>query len=139
MRMLAKLGIVLVLGVGVIATVASGESDSKSGDKKTSDSSTSGAEADVTISSCGLSSNEFLGPEAKLTVKNNSSKTSNYFITVAFESADGSQQIDTGIATVSNLAPGQTAEETASSLKRETRATAGKFTCKVTKVSRFAA
>lgn len=94
---------------------------------------------DVTITSCAVSTNEFIGPEAKLKITNNSSKPSNYLITVAFNSPDGATQYDTGSASVSNLAPGQTAEETASSLKSETRAKAkAGMTCKVTNVTRFA-
>lgn len=155
MNALKRLGTVVVVGLGVLVTVGSGDSDSgKTGDTKTSDTqpsdtqpsdtktpdskAPSGAFADVTITACALPDNEFLGPEAKLTVKNNSSKTSSYFISISFDSADGTQQLDTGIASVSNLGPGQSAEETASSLKSETREKAGAFKCKVTDVTRFA-
>ena len=93
--------------------------------------------ADVVVDSCAVSTNTFEGPEAKLSVTNHSSKTSNYAITVAFDSRDGGQQLDTGAALVQTLAPGQTTQTTASSLKSELR-TSGKFTCKVAEVNRYA-
>jgi hypothetical protein len=148
---LKKLGVTLAIAVGFLATVASGESETTAGDTKSSDGATAapsadsagdtkltGAAADVTISSCALSENDFIGPEAGITVKNNSSKASNYIINIAFESADGTTQLDTGFTAVNNLAPGQSAQETASSLKSETRETAGDFTCRVTDVTRYA-
>lgn len=52
--------------------------------------------ADVTISGCAVSANQFMGPEATLTVINHSTKSSNYFITVAFDSMVGNTQLDTG-------------------------------------------
>ncbi len=146
---LKKLGVTLAIAVGFLATAASGESETTAGDSKSSegaaapagDSSAAkvtGPAGDVTISSCAMSDNEFMGPEAGITVKNNSSKASNYMINIAFDSADGATQLDTGFAIVNNLAPGQSAQETASSLKSDTRETAGEFTCKVTDVTRFA-
>jgi hypothetical protein len=67
---------------------------------------------------------------------NHSSKTSNYLITVAFESPDGKTQLDTGNAVVNNLASGQSATETADSLKSELNSQ--KFVCKVADVTRYA-
>lgn len=90
---------------------------------------------DVTIASCGMG--DYFGPEAKVSVVNHSSKPSNYFITVTFESADGARQLDTGYATVNTLQPGQTGSETASSMKSELR-NEKNFTCKVADVTRTA-
>lgn len=147
---LKKLGVTLVVAVGFLATAASGESETTAGDSKASEGATAapsgdssaanltGAAKDVTITSCAMSDNQFIGAEAGITVKNNSSKASNYMINIAFESADGATQLDTGYAIVNNLAPGQSAQETATSLKSETKETAGDFTCKVIDVTRYA-
>jgi len=136
----------LAVSLGVLTVAASGDSSSnETGDSKSSSDPTSPAGGtpdavqDVTVSACAHpSDNEFLGPQAKLSVKNNSSKPSNYIITVAFESPDGSQQVDTGTALVNDLAPGQTSQTDASSLKGDLRKTVKKFNCKVASVSRFA-
>jgi hypothetical protein len=56
-------------------------------------------------------------PSVPLTVTNNSSKRSNYLITVALESADGKTQVDTTIASVDDLDPGQTAATSAQFFK----------------------
>lgn len=96
----------------------------------------SGPAADVAITACADSENGFLGPEATLTITNNSSKTSNYIITIAFESPDGATQIDTGSAFVNNLGPGQSTTKTASSLQTDR---GQEFVCRVADVSRFAA
>ena len=50
---------------------------------------------------------------APVTVVNNSSGRSDYMITVVLESADGSTQIDSAYATVTNLEPGQKTVQTA--------------------------
>lgn len=125
-----------VVGASVVVLAASGSS-SKSGDSKSS-SGSHPAEDDVKVSACAVSDNQFLGPSAKLSVTNNSSKPSNYLVSVAFESADGKTQLDTAGATVQNLAPGQTAATDATSLKRELRSSTN-FNCKVSKVTRLAA
>lgn len=93
---------------------------------------------DVAITACDLPANQFEGPEAVLKITNQSSKPSNYVVTVAFESADGTQQLDTANAVVQTLSAGQSVNETAVSLKGDLRKTAGKFTCKVTDVQRYA-
>jgi hypothetical protein len=46
-----------------------------------------------------------------VTVKNNSSKPSNYWITIVAESADGSQRYDDTIVLINSLGPGQTMTE----------------------------
>jgi hypothetical protein len=49
-------------------------------------------------------------PTANLHIKNSSSSARSYFITVSFTTDNGANQIDTGIATVNDLAPGQTTD-----------------------------
>jgi hypothetical protein len=71
---------------------------------------------------------------ATVTVKNNSSKPSNYVITVVMESADGATQIGSGLVAVNNLAPGQQSVEHTSSIKDATTA----YTCKITDIARYA-
>jgi hypothetical protein len=86
---------------------------------------------DVAIESCGTS--DFGSVEAKLKVTNNSSKRSSYFIDVSFEGADGSQ-LDTGMALVNNLEPGQsTVTEATAFTEADTE-----FTCRVVEVNRMA-
>lgn len=136
---------VAAVAFGVLSLGASGDSSAKkSGDSKPSNDSTPAADSgsavdDVTISSCALPpDNQFLGPQANITVTNRSSKASNYIITIAFNSPDGSQQLDTATAIVNNLSPNQTAKEEASSLKGDLRKTSPKFTCKVVSATRYA-
>jgi hypothetical protein len=137
----------MVGGLGVVACGSSTTSGSSSPTTAATPNATTaptpttapppkGAKADVTITKCAPSSNEFLGAEATLSITNHSSKTSNYLITVAFDSPDGATQLDTGNAAVQNLAPSQTTTETASSLKSETRSQ--HFVCKVADVTRYA-
>jgi hypothetical protein len=71
---------------------------------------------------------------AAVTVTNNSSKTSNYIVTIIMESADGKTQIGTGLVAVNNLAPGQQSIEHPSSLKD---ALPG-YVCKVGDITRYA-
>lgn len=92
-----------------------------------------GAAADITISGCVTS--DFGSPEAHLTIKNNSSKTSNYIITIAFDSPDGGTQYDTGLAAVDNLTPGQTSQTDATAFKQVST----KFVCKIASATRYAA
>lgn len=134
--------IVLVLGVSAsfFALAASGETSgtSESGTDETEQSTESDAgkanapEDDVEIVGC--SSNEYGWPEAQVKITNNSSKASNYIVEVAFESEDGSTQIDTSMVAVNNLQPGQAATDEASSLNE----VSGAFVCKVTDVTRYA-
>lgn len=74
---------------------------------------------DVKITKCGKDS---LGDlDAKVAVTNHSSKASDYLITVAFESKDGSRQITTGNAIVDSLQPGQTTVQDAGGLTAYSR------------------
>lgn len=124
-----------MVAASVMALAASGD-EKKSGNPVSGSGGDHPALADVSVTKCALPDNQFEGPEATLAVKNNSSKTSNYIITVAFESPDGAKQLDTGNANVQNLAAGQSTEVTATSLKEELRGQ--QFTCKVSDVTRLA-
>jgi hypothetical protein len=89
---------------------------------------------DVTITSCTADATTgYLA--AAVTVKNNSSKTSNYIITIAFESKDGAKQLDTGLVAVNNLGSGQSSDQTAGGLKA---APAGGYNCKIADLTRYA-
>lgn len=133
---------VLILGVSAsfFALTASGETSgtSESGTDDTEQTTESDAgkanapEDDVEIVGC--TSNEYGWPEAQVKITNNSSKASNYMVDVAFESKDGTVQIDTSMVAVNNLEPGQTSTEEASSLEE----VSGDFVCKVTDVTRYA-
>ena len=137
MTWLRKTGLAILIVGAVTASVASGDSDrSTDGSSPVAGEPENAATGDVAVSRCALSGNQFGGPEATLTVTNRSSKPSNYFITVAFQSPDGTQQLDTGNATVQSLAPNQTTSVQASSFRQELRRQ--RFTCKVTEVTRFA-
>jgi hypothetical protein len=140
MKSLKNVVLAIGLSASLFALVASGETsgttDSGSSDTEQSSGSDSGKknapEDDVEIAKC--TSTEYGWPVAELKITNNSSKASTYMIDVAFESTDGSTQLDTSMATVNNLAPGQSALEEATSLKE----VSGDFVCKVTDVTRFA-
>jgi len=70
--------------------------------------------------------------EAEVPVTNHSSERSNYFIEIVFEAPDGSQ-IDTALATVSNLEPGQSTTDIAGTAIEAP----GDFTCRVVGVERL--
>lgn len=92
----------------------------------------SGAEGDVHIKTCEVDAG--MGwAKANLTITNRSPKTSNYMIQVEFVDASGTR-LGEAIAATNNLAPGQSAQETAQGLDQ----IKNKVTCKVTKVTRYA-
>lgn len=88
---------------------------------------------DVSIASCTPDTSGDL--DAKVTVTNNSSKPSNYIITIKFVSADGKTQLDTSPVVVNNLDAGQTSNEDAFSA---TPATPG-YQCQIADATRTAA
>lgn len=93
------------------------------------------ASADVAITSCAVDQVGYASATVRVT--NNSSKPSNYLVTVTFESKDGTTQVATGFVAVDSLQPGQHSDETANSFKES----AGSFVCKVNPkdVTRYAA
>ncbi len=60
--------------------------------------------------------------QVPVTITNHSSKRSDYFVTVALESADGKTQIDTSTVIVQNLEPGQGTVQTGDFLATMTTA-----------------
>jgi hypothetical protein len=131
-----RVPILVAVALGSAAVMASGGSSSSGGSSLGSGSSAHPATADVPITKCGLPSNPFEGPHATVKVTNHSSKESDYSITVAFNSTDGSKQYDTGDALITNLGSGQTSSTGADSLKSGLRKK--KFVCKVVDVERTA-
>ena len=122
--------VIIVIIVAVIASVAGGGGGTKATTTKDRQAS---IDDDVTVKSCTPDAANYM--TAEITVKNNSSKRSNYIITVAFESPDGSEQLDTGLAAINGLAAGQTSTETAQTLTEATDV----YACKVTDVTRLSA
>jgi hypothetical protein len=106
--------VVIIIG----AAVASGGGDTST-DTASSSSGNSGissglgskdATADIQDFDCGVT--DIIGVTyPSVTVKNNSSKASNYVIEIVFESADGSTKYDETSVFISNLQPGQTMTE----------------------------
>jgi len=128
---------VSVAAVGLLAVVASGSSSTDSGGGPGSGSPAHPAEKDVAVTACVLASDELEGPSATLKITNHSSKRSNYIIMVAFESPDGSQQLDTAMTSVNNLEPGQSSVQEAVSFDSDLRD--APFECKVSDVTRMSA
>jgi predicted small secreted protein len=89
---------------------------------------------DVAITACAPNA-DTNWVSAKVTITNHSSKASNYIVTVAFETADGKTQIDTGLAAAQSLAPNQQTVQDAVGTKD---AVPG-YTCRVTEITRLAA
>lgn len=88
---------------------------------------------DVTITKCVTGAGGYLSATVK--VVNHSEKASNYIVTVAFESKTGSEQLDTGLAAVNGLKPGQSSSQDAASLKTAPK---GGFKCSIGDVTRYA-
>lgn len=137
-------GVILLIIIIAVASSAGSNSSNNNASPKASNSSKANNgtarspldhREDVTISSCATDAS-LNAPSAKVTVKNSSSKPSDYIVTIAFNSPDGKTQYDTGIASVSNLAPGQTGTDTATSLKQGLPA---QFVCSVVDATRTSA
>jgi hypothetical protein len=140
MRTFKKVLLIVGISSSLLALAASGETAGTSGSSESSSASsdsgdtqvTHAPEDDVDIASCTTDS---LGsPEAKIKITNHSSKPSNYIVEVAFESPDGSTQIDTSMVSVNNLQPGQSATEDAVTFGDAP----SDFVCKITDVTRYA-
>jgi len=140
MRTFKKVLLIVGISSSLLALAASGETAGTSGNSDTSSASSDSGdtqvahapEDDVDIASCTTDS---LGsPEAKIKITNHSSKPSNYIVEVAFESPDGSTQIDTSMVSVNNLQPGQSATEDAVTFGDAP----SDFVCKITDVTRYA-
>jgi hypothetical protein len=123
----------LVLGTAA-ALASTGEEDSggQSLSASGADSDRSSEADDVSLTGCKVDSIGW--GEATIRVTNNSSKASNYIIELVFESSDGKTQYGTGMAAVNSLQPGQTANETVSSLSDASP----DLKCRVQDVTRYA-
>ena len=87
---------------------------------------------DVTVTSC---EEEFSFMKVGLTVVNNSSKTSDYIITLGFVDESGTKVGD-GYASATNIEPGQTAKTEGAGTVSD--AAGPNVTCKVEEVERLA-
>lgn len=130
--------VLLIVIVAVLVLAFGGSSGKKSPPSPTTTNSgvrsSEGAHppaADVSITSCELDPSTSFA-SAKLKIINHSSKPSDYSISVEFLAANGTR-VGEGGTLQTHVAPGETAEDTASS---PTQAT-GNITCKVTSVERF--
>lgn len=119
-----RVPILIAVVLGSAAVLASGGSSGGSGGSSSGAASKSGGETngkalqhsgDVKITKCGH--DQFGDLDAKVKITNSSSKASDYVITIAFESQDGKQQIDTGTAFVDSLQPGQSSIQDAGGTK----------------------
>lgn len=106
-----------MVALGSAAVLASGSSSGGSGSNNGGETKGKALQhsEDVKIAKCARDSIGNL--DAKVKVTNHSSKASDYVITVAFESADGKNQIATGNAFVDSLQPGQSTTQDANGLK----------------------
>ncbi|MHA6759802.1 hypothetical protein [Streptacidiphilus sp. PAMC 29251] len=121
------LGAVLaVVVIVVVLVVVLSRSSSKSTNK------THPPADDVRISSCAVDPTTGF-PTAKLTITNQSSKTSTYLVTVEFDKADGTR-VSEGATGSTSVAPGQKVETSAGGPDQ----VSGKISCKVTDVTRLA-
>ncbi len=138
----AGLLLLIIIGIAIAANSGGGSSTSTTTSPgSTATSGTGGANkssidhlSDYKITSCGSdpSTGDFA---AKVAITNTSSKSSNYFGTLAWVSTDGKTQYDTSPVIANNLAPGQTTSVDGFSLKT---AQAGAV-CKIVDSTRLAA
>ena len=137
------LGLLAVIGTVVLLVVAGNEVDDRVDDASDdggiptfSDNDENPPGDDVSVAECGPAEGTgFM--RATVDVLNHSSEPSNYIITVAFESEDGSEQLDSGTALVNGLGPNQTTNVQANALRQSPGDT--EFSCSINQVQRFAA
>lgn len=119
-RASVKIGGVLVVAAFALTGCMSSGGAAGSGQRSTGAAPSSGvsqgvgaknASADVTVGHWTYDSLMSVG-EVGVTVTNHSSKRSDYDITIALESPDGSQQYDTAEVFITGLEPGQTKHDT---------------------------
>lgn len=123
--------VVLVVAIAALGALAGGDDEDPRKQEKTS-TTESGPRGDVKITSCTVDS--FTGwAKADLHIKNNTSKTSSYWINVEFVDTRG-VLVDESAAGVTNLSRYQEADETAQGLKE----TQGPIKCRITDVTRWA-
>lgn len=107
--------VVALVVFGVLGSMGSSSNTSAGGSATPSQSQSNGvskgfgsqdASGDISI---GSTKTEFGTTTVQIKAKNQSEKRSDYFVSVAVESADGKTQYDTSTAVISNVDPGQTA------------------------------
>lgn len=124
--------VVLVIVLIVVLVIALGGSTKKKATTFGSGTTAHPAAADVQLGTC--TRDDATGwYTANLIVTNHSSKSSNYIIEVGLQSADGATKYDNLLASVDNLAAGQSSPQKAQGL---TEVAAGAV-CKVDKVTRL--
>jgi hypothetical protein len=111
-----KAATVVVGLLAVVATAASGSEEATTSDGSEGGVSkglgTSDASSDVTAPRLVREGEgDFQLVYGEVTITNNSSKRSDYFVTVAAESPDGATRIDETMVSVTGLEPGQKATE----------------------------
>lgn len=92
------------------------------------------AAADVEISECGISDDGLEWGEATVSITNNSSGRSDYWITVVWESEDGSTRHTDTPVIANQIEPGQSTTEVASAFEEVPE----DAVCRVTEVQRTA-
>lgn len=127
------LAAVAVAGLGLTACEAPADAGSSSSNPGSATKSTVDHSEDVQITSCKKDASTGF-PVASVKVTNQSSKSSNYIVTVSFN--QGAEQLDTGLATISNLNPGSSGTQEATSFKSDVPSG---FTCKVEDTTRMSA
>lgn len=108
-----------------------GDTDAAEGESAPDVDAESTEADDVKVESCAIG--EFGTIDMKLAVTNNSSKRSSYFIDVSIDGADGSQ-IESGLAVVDNLDPGQSTVTDAAIMAEDP---GQEFECKIVEVDRM--
>lgn len=139
------IAVAVMIAAGLAALIASGSS--KPGGSggghhtgggahhKTSAAAPRGGSAakDVTIVSCTTTNGQ---PAAKVRIVNHSSKTSNYIVTVAFDSSDGNVHYRSTVSSTSDVGSGETVIRNTAVSKSSS--SSGNFSCKVDSVERWA-
>ncbi len=132
------IAVAVMIAAGLAALIASGSSKpggSGGGHHKTSAAAPHGGSAakDVTIVSCTTTNGQ---PAAKVRIVNHSSKTSNYIVTVAFDSSDGNVHYRSTVSSTSAVGSGETVIRNTAVSKASSNSST--FSCKVDSVERWA-
>jgi hypothetical protein len=127
----------VILVIGVIAAAGGGGGDDKgdtrvavpAGVESLSSNTKNPPQNDVAVTQCAAGR---FGPDVKVRITNNTSKRSNYMVSLNLETADGTK-VGEGSAMSNNIDPGQVAEEDVFATS------SGEFAkCTVKNVERFA-
>lgn len=122
---LVIVGAVLVCGIGSCAAFVGSVGKAVVNNQNAS-------HKDVTLVAC--TKTDFGVPAVKLSITNHGSSMASYIVNVAFLTDNGSTQVDTAMAAVDDLAPGQTANPTTQAISIDSEPY---DTCKITDVTRL--